>query len=166
MGLAAAFFVAGLPGLLAAALCLALPEPPRGGAEPHPIGAERRSETALALLAHTPTLAWIILSGALHNFNMYALATFVPALLTRHHGLSVREAGALSGLMFGVFGGVGMMAGGWLGDRVAAPPRGWASCGPPPWPSRLSVPLLLLFLDQPRGEVGPRAPLRLPRAAR
>jgi predicted MFS family arabinose efflux permease len=152
-GWRAAFLVAGLPGLLAAALCLALPEPARGSAEPHPIGAERRSETALALLAQTPTLAWIILSGALHNFNMYALATFVPALLTRHHGLSVREAGALSGVMFGVFGGVGMMAGGWIGDRVAAHREGgrlWTSAVA----LAISVPLLLLFLGQPRGEVG------------
>ena len=35
----------------------ALPEPPRGTVEPHPIGARRRSNSALALLAHTPTLA-------------------------------------------------------------------------------------------------------------
>ena len=112
----------------------------RGTAEPHPIGARRRSDSALALLAHTPTLAWIIVSGALHNFNMYALATFVPALLSRHHGLSVREAGALSGLMFGVFGGVGLMAGGWIGDRAAARKEGDASSSPR-WPSRCPSPL-------------------------
>jgi MFS family permease len=153
-GWRATFFVAGLPGLAAAALCLALPEPTRGSAEPHPIGALRRSETARALVAHTPTLAWISLSGALHNFNMYALATFVPALLTRHHGLSVREAGALSGLMFGVFGGAGMMLGGWMGDRLAARRDGgrlWGSAVA----IALSVPLLLLFVAQPPGAIGP-----------
>ena len=32
---------------------------------------------------------WIIASGALVNFNLYALATFFPAFLTRYHGLSV-----------------------------------------------------------------------------
>jgi MFS family permease len=153
-GWRATFFVAGLPGIAAAALCLALPEPSRGSAETHPIGALRRSATVRALVASTPTLAWISLSGALHNFNMYALATFVPALLTRHHGLSVREAGALSGLMFGVFGGAGMMLGGWLGDRLAARREGgrlWSSAVA----IALSVPLLLLFVAQPRGAVGP-----------
>jgi predicted MFS family arabinose efflux permease len=153
-GWRAAFFVAGLPGLAAGALCFALPEPARGGAEPHPIGARRRTESSLALLAHTPTLVWIIVSGALHNFNMYALATFVPALLTRHHGLSVREAGALSGLVFGVFGGVGLMAGGWIGDRAAARREGGrllVSAAA----LALSVPLLVLFLAQPRGDIGP-----------
>jgi MFS family permease len=84
---------------------------------------------------------------------MYALSTFVPALLTRHHGLSVREAGAVSGLMFGVFGGVGLMAGGWIGDRAAKRREGGrllVSAAA----LALSVPLVVLFLVQPRGEVG------------
>ena len=152
-GWRAAFFVAGLPGLVVGALCLALPEPARGTSEPHPIGAQRRSESALALLTQTPTLLWIIVSGALHNFNMYALATFVPALLIRHHGLGVRQAGALSGLMFGVFGGIGLLVGGWVSDRAAARKEGGrllvSTCA-----LALSVPLLVLFLVQPRGEIG------------
>ena len=152
-GWRAAFFVAGLPGLVVGALCLALPEPARGTSEPHPIGAQRRSESALALLTHTPTLLWIIVSGALHNFNMYALATFVPALLIRHHGLGVRQAGALSGLMFGGFGGIGLLVGGWVSDRAAARNEGGrllvSTCA-----LALSVPLLVLFLVQPRGEIG------------
>jgi predicted MFS family arabinose efflux permease len=153
-GWRAAFFVAGLPGLAVAAVCLGLPEPARGGKEPHPIGARARSGSALARLARTPTLVWIIASGALHNFNMYALATFVPALLARHHGLSLRAAGAWSGLMFGVFGGIGMMAGGWVGDRVAAR-REDGRLLTSAVALLLSVPLLLLFLAQPRGQVGP-----------
>ena len=152
-GWRAAFFVAGVPGLAAAALCFALPEPARGAAEPHPIGTRHRSGSALLLFTQTPTLVWIVVSGALHNFNMYALSTFVPALLARHHGLAVREAGALSGLIFGVFGGLGLLVGGWVGDRAAA----WKESG------RLvvstvalaaSAPLVVLFLLQPRGAVG------------
>ena len=128
-GWRAAFFVAGLPGLAVGALCFALPEPARAPPSRTRSGRAKKSDSALALLAQTPTLVWIILSGALHNFNMYALATFVPAFLARHHGLSVREAGALSGLIFGVFGGAGLMLGGWIGDRAAGrkeerpPPR-------------------------------------------
>jgi hypothetical protein len=30
---------------------------------------------------------WIIVSGALHNFNMYALGTFITSFLTRYHGV-------------------------------------------------------------------------------
>ena len=40
---------------------------------------------------------WIIASGALVNFNLYALATFFPAFLTRYHGLSVGQAGFWAG---------------------------------------------------------------------
>jgi MFS family permease len=152
-GWRATFFVAGLPGIAAAALCLTLPEPARGTAEAHPIGTLRRSETARALLAQTPTLGWISLSGALHNFNLYALSTFVPALLTRHHGLSVRTAGALSGLMFGVFGGAGMILGGWMGDRLEARREGDRLLGSAV-AIALSIPLLLLFVAQPPGAVG------------
>ncbi|HEV7503123.1 MAG TPA: MFS transporter, partial [Vicinamibacteria bacterium] len=151
-GWRAAFFVAGLPGLAVAALCLGLPEPARGNAEPHPIGNRVRPGSVASLLKRTPTLAWIVASGALHNFGMYALSTFVPALLTRHHGLSVRTAGALSGLMFGVFGGIGMMAGGWVGDRVAARREGGRLLTSAV-ALILSVPLLLLFLAQPRGQI-------------
>jgi predicted MFS family arabinose efflux permease len=152
-GWRAAFFVAGLPGLAVGALCFALPEPARGASEPHPIGTRRRSDSALALLAQTPTLVWIILSGALHNFNMYALATFVPAFLARHHGLSVREAGALSGLIFGVFGGAGLMLGGWIGDRAAGRKEGGRLLVSTV-ALALSAPLVVLFLVQPRGDVG------------
>ena len=69
------------------------------------------------------TLWWIILSGALLNFNMYALATFLPAFMTRVHGYSVARAGVTCGLVYligGVFGG---LVGGHLGDRVATNAR-------------------------------------------
>jgi predicted MFS family arabinose efflux permease len=149
-GWRAAFLLAGLPGVLAGALCLALPEPPRGASESHAIGARRRPGSALVLLLRTPSLVWITIAGAIHNFNMYALSTFVPAFLVRHHGLTVRGAGALSGLIFGVFGGLGIMLGGWAGDRLASRGSGgrlMASAAA----LAVSVPLLALFLAQPRG---------------
>ena len=96
-GWRAAFFVAGLPGLARrrAVLRAAGAAAGHGGAAPDRRAAANGS--ALALLPPCPTLVWIIVSGALHNFNMYALATFVPALLTRHHGLSVRAGGRALG---------------------------------------------------------------------
>jgi hypothetical protein len=30
---------------------------------------------------------WIIVSGALHNFNMYAPGTFITSFLTRYQGV-------------------------------------------------------------------------------
>ncbi len=149
-GWRAAFLVAGLPGLVVALLCLTLPEPPRGAAEREAVGSRRRPGSATMLLLRTPTFRWIVVSGALHNFNMYALSLFLPALLTRRHGLDVREAGMLSGLVFGIVGGVGMLVGGWASDRAAQ----WRDDG------RLltagvglflAVPLAVAFLAQPAG---------------
>jgi MFS family permease len=156
-GWRATFFVAGVPGLFLSFLCLLLPEPPRGGAEDVAVGARRRPGSALALLLRSPTFVLVVVSGALHNFNMYALSTFLPAFLSRHHGLSVRGAGLVSGLVFGVVGGLGMLMGGLLADRVAARREagrllaGAACLG-------ASVPLLLAMLGQAPGA---RAPLVL-----
>jgi len=152
-GWRAAFLIAGLPGVAVALACFVLPEPERGAAERHRIGARRRPGSALALLRKTPSLGWIIASGALHNFNMYALSTFVPALLVRRHGLTVRAAGAVSGIVFGVFGGVGMIAGGMAGDRLAAR-REDGRLLTSSAAIALSVPLVLAFLGQRPGKAG------------
>jgi MFS family permease len=68
-----AFFVAGVPGLLCAIAVLFVREPKRGAAEPHDIGEQKRAGSPYKLILAMPTMRWIILSGALHNFNMYAI---------------------------------------------------------------------------------------------
>jgi predicted MFS family arabinose efflux permease len=149
-GWRAAFLVAGLPGVLVALLCLTLPEPARGAAEHAAVGGRRRPGSPLLLLLRTPTFLWIVVSGALHNFNMYALSLFLPALLTRRHGLSVRDAGLLSGAVFGIVGGLGMLLGGWACDRAAARREDGRllTCAVA---LGLAVPFALLFLGQPAG---------------
>jgi len=75
------------------------------------------------VLLRITTLWWIILSGALLNFNMYALGTFLPAFMTRVHRYSVARAGVTCGIVYligGVFGG---LLGGQLGDRVGSNAR-------------------------------------------
>ncbi len=69
------------------------------------------------------TLWWIILSGALLNFNMYALATFLPAFMTRVHGYSVARAGVTCGIVYLIGGVCGGLLGGHLGDLVASNAR-------------------------------------------
>jgi MFS family permease len=62
---------------------------------------------------------WIILAGALHNFNMYALGQFLSPYLIRYHGLDTAEAGVVAGICYGFSGGIGVLIGGWLCDRMA-----------------------------------------------
>jgi MFS family permease len=157
-----AFFVAGVPGLLLAALALFIADPVRGGADPHapaaagalPFGAVLRRVLGL------PTMWWIIASGALHNFNMYALGTFLASFLKRYHAVSVEVAGQLSGLVYG-FGALGIFAAGWLGDRAFR--RGVSGRLHVAWVGlAAAVPCLLLALDAPAGDVGRCAVWLLP----
>ena len=113
-----AFYVAALPGLLLGLLSLFISDPPRGGAEKHAIGAARRPGSALLLVLMTPTMVWIILSGALHNFNMYAIGAFLSPYLQRYHGLDGAWAGLVSGIVYGLGGGVGILVGGWACDKM------------------------------------------------
>src|SRR5262249_9028400 len=148
-----AFFVAGIPGLFLAAAALFILDPPRGAADaPAPAGTAPLPFAAVVpRVLGMPTMWWIIISGALHNFNMYALGSFVASFLTRYHGLSVAKAGAVSGLVYG-FGALGIFAAGWLGDRAFR--RGVRGRLNVAWIGlAAAVPCLLLALDAPAGDV-------------
>ncbi len=113
-----AFFVAGIPGLLCALAAMALREPARGASEVHTtVGARQRHGSPYWLVLATPTMFWLIVSGALHNFNMYAIATFQMPYLMRYHGASLADAGRLSTLL-ALAGIPGLLLGGIVGDTA------------------------------------------------
>jgi MFS family permease len=153
-GWRATYLLAGIPGILVAAATLALiAEPARGAAETAAVGAQRREGSPYLLLLRIPTMWWIILSGALHNFNMYALATFLPAFLIRTHGLDIREAGLVAGVAIGVAGGIGLYAGGHLADSLhQTRPNGRMLLGSLCMFG--AVPFQVLAISQPPGSAG------------
>jgi MFS family permease len=111
-----AFFVAGIPGLMCAVGALFLREPARGANEVHTtVGAQRRDGSPYLLVLATPTMFWIILSGALHNFNMYALSTFQMPFLMRYHSVTLTGAGRMLTLL-ALAGIPGLLLGGFAGD--------------------------------------------------
>jgi MFS family permease len=110
-GWRAALVIAALPAIALVPALLLLREPERGAAE-------RAVPTAARSLLRIPTFVWIIASGALLNFNLYALGTFLPAFFTRFHGLSVAQSGLWSGIGHAAGGLLAATAGGWIGDRV------------------------------------------------
>lgn len=130
-GWRAAFFVAGGPGLVLAALSLWLPEPTRGGMddpEPEPIALTGLA--AVRRLMRSP--AWRIntVGTTLMTFAIGGLGAWMPTFLQRTHGLSVGEAGTGFGAVTVVAGLVGTLLGGWLGDRAQARSSGgyfWVS---------------------------------------
>jgi len=113
-----AFYVAAVPGILCAIAALRIVEPPRGKKEEHAIGARRRAGNPYLLVISIPTMLWIIASGALHNFNMYALGSFVAPFLVRFHHMTFQNAGWVAAAVYGFSGIVGLSAGGALADRL------------------------------------------------
>ena len=111
-----AFFVAGVPGLLLAALALRLHEPRRGGQDPDAVGPVTRPVYA-ALLGNRPYLL-TVLGYAAYTFAIGALAFWTPSFLERARGIPKAQATVQFGAIVVVTGFLGTYGGGWLGDRL------------------------------------------------
>jgi MFS family permease len=147
-----AFFVAGIPGLLCVLALVWVREPPRGTTEDHAVGDRRRPGSPYWVVLSIPTMWWLIVSGALHNFNMYAIAQFLSPFLIRFHGVDIRQAGLLSTVIYGLSGGAGLLAGGLAADalyRRRVDGRLMVGC----LAIAVSAPLIYLSLGRPEGDV-------------
>jgi len=117
-----AFFVATVPGLVLAYFVSRIVEPSRGGAAGTSTHAHAATTASLWTpyleLWRIPTLRWIVMSGALHNFNAYAVNAFMPAYLGRYHGLEIASANIVAGITLGLVGVVSLLLGGVASDRL------------------------------------------------
>lgn len=148
----APFWIATIPGLLLAVLALKIVEPRRGAAEAFKPAAALTSESPFRSILGIPTMWWIILSGALHNFNAYAVNAFLPAYLGRYHGLGLQRANTICAFTLGAVGVVGLLGGGAAADWARRKsPRGrmilGASC------MLIATPLAYLALRLPKGQI-------------
>ncbi|MGI8784372.1 MAG: spinster family MFS transporter [Acidobacteriota bacterium] len=134
-----AFYLALVPGLLCAVAALWIGEPQRGATESHDVGTRARGNSAYLQVLSIPTMWWLILSGALHNFSMYALASFLTPFLMRFHGADIQTANFISMVVFGLSGLPGLILGGIVADAAAGRRTG----------SRLAVGALALFASAP-----------------
>lgn len=122
-----AFFVAGVPGLALALLCLWLKDPPRGvqdhllqpdaGSNPTPAGAGVQATYGL-LLRNRPYV-FTVLGYAAYTFAMGGLAYWMPAFLERVRGVPHSKATVSFGAIVVITGFLGTFIGGWLGDLCA-----------------------------------------------
>ncbi|MDZ7632175.1 MAG: MFS transporter [Gemmatimonadaceae bacterium] len=145
-----ALYVAAVPGFVLAVLALFLPDPPRTNRSDADARATVSTAASIRTILRIPTMWWIILSGAILNLVLYAVSAFSTSYYIRYHGLDIDYANRFNAMVFGGGGGLGMLIGGWLGDRAG---RDGAS-------GRLllamtgavvAVPLFWLALEQPRG---------------
>ena len=145
-----AFYFACIPGLILGLLALKLPEPVRGATEVKPLQVSNDQRSPFWQVLAIPTILWIIVSGALHNFNMYAINSFLPAFLMRTHLLSLKEATNVSSIVLGAVGIIGLLGGGWVADRWSRRRKdaklllSALCCG-------LAAPCIFLALNQPPG---------------
>ncbi len=122
-----AFFVVGLPGIALAALVrFTVPEPVRGASEgivqaeePEPAREVFRFLWSLRSFRH------LAIASGLHAFAGYGFAQWAPTFLRRVHGLSSGEVGTYLGLIIGIGGILGNLAGGTLADRFGRLDSRW-----------------------------------------
>jgi MFS family permease len=151
-GWRAVFLFACIPGLLFAWLALRMAEPMRGALDARPAAGDAAVAAPYAAVLKLPTMWWIILSGIFHNFNMYAINAFQTPFLQRFHAMGLREASNVSAISLGAVGAIGLLAGGWLADKISAKRRDGrlllSACS-----MAIAAPCILLALNQPKGGV-------------
>ncbi len=119
-GWRAACAIVGLPGaVLAIALKLLVREPVRAAARAPSMAAELGEMRAVALtLSRDPRAAHMILGVTVGAFANYGFYGFAPLYFNRAFGLDYAATGLIAALTGGIAVGVGIVAGGYLADRL------------------------------------------------
>jgi MFS family permease len=122
-GWRAAFFVAGVPGILLALLTLTVVDPPRGTQDAMPTDQPKARglasvRLAYETLARNATYVLTCLGYAAYTFALGGIAAWLPSFLERVRGVPHAQASWVPGAIVVVTGFVGTFAGGWLADRL------------------------------------------------
>ena len=149
-----AMAAAAAPALLLVPALLTMEEPARGASDSAPSAAPESPWTLLRI----PTMWWIIASGSLLNFIMYAFAVFLTSFLMRVHGLSLASAGIAAGLIYGIGGILGGTVAGRVGDYAARRRKdGRMVCAT--LAALISAPFAYFAILQPAGSMALALPL-------
>ena len=124
-----AFIVVGIAGVLIAPLFKLVVRdrpkpPPQGVTSTRPLTASPFMDT-LRILARKPAF-WLLAFGAASSSMLgYGIAFWIPSLLQRSFGLSLVETSLFYGGVLLLGGVAGVLAGGWLGDRLGSRDRAY-----------------------------------------
>jgi MFS family permease len=149
----AAFYVAGIPGVVLALWILRLPDPPRGAKEEGDgadsvtpqLGLQPGSWAVYLRLLRQRPYVLTVLGYAAYTFALGGLAFWMPSFLEEVRGVPAVKASAGFGEIVVVTGFVGTFVGGWLGDyclRYSRQAYLWMSG----WATALAVPAVYLAL--------------------
>jgi len=115
------FFVVGLPGLLLAAIVgTTVREPARAPAPPG-----ESMGFVLRYLGTRPAFVFLMIAASFHAIGAYASIMWTPSFYIRVHGLTLLEVGLRLGIVSGVAGAIGALAGGLLSDRLGRVDQRW-----------------------------------------
>jgi MFS family permease len=117
-----AFFVAGAPGAVLAAILLFLREPPRGQFDP-PAKKEHLDKASVAHslgeLRARPSYIFNTIAQTIYTFAIGGLAGWMPTYFVRERHLPLKTADLTFGGVLLLAGFAGTLLGGRLGDRIA-----------------------------------------------
>ncbi len=122
-----AFVVVGLPGILVALLVrFTLREPIRGLAEQR-VAADKAEPLSqvLSLLWSRRSFRHMALGAAANAFAVYSMNSWTASFFIRSYGLSSGEIGTWLALILGLGGALGLLAGGFLAERLAVRDARW-----------------------------------------
>jgi len=114
-GWRAAFWIAGVPGILLSILVLMVRDPPRGQQDAAVAAVPRDRNVYLHLFRNRPYIL-TVLGYAAYTFALGGLGFWMPAFLERERGMARSEATETFGAIVVVTGFLGTFLGGWLGD--------------------------------------------------
>jgi predicted MFS family arabinose efflux permease len=127
LGWRVAFIALGLPGVLLALMVrFGMREPVRGRSEGLLDSGEQPSfiEVRRYMLGRR-SFRHVTAAASLYAMPGYAMLTWAPAFVERMHGMSTAALGWRLGLVTGIGGVVGALAGGTLADRLARRDERW-----------------------------------------
>ncbi len=112
------FYIAAIPGFVFALMAFWIKEPMRGAAEAVQVSGPVDEGSPYRRVLSIPTMWWIILAGALHNFNAYPVNAYMPLYLFRYYGMNLEQAGFITAVVLGAVGVISLLAGGLVADWV------------------------------------------------
>lgn len=125
-----AFFAAAAPGLLLAPLIyLTVREPARGMADKLAVDDSERPSlrTTLAFMLRQRSLLHVYAGATLCMLVGIGGMSFFVSYMVRLQGMTLADAGLTVSLYYGICSGIGIVAFGWLGDRLARRDVRWRS---------------------------------------